>query len=192
MKVLLIASLVLMSLFVSVYPGRAEQPQPPTPEGLYQMGPEDLIQVLVWKNEALSKTVSVRPDGWISLPLVGDVKAAGLTPMQLKGLIVEKLKEFVADPNVTVIVEDIRSFKVFIVGEVAKPGAYVLKSDTSVMQALAMAGGFTQFASRAKITILRREDGKEVGIRFNYNEVASGSDVSKNLQLRPGDTIIVP
>src|SRR3990172_5932546 len=132
MKVLVVSLTILISIVVPFYPGEGQQPQPSGQEGLYQMGREELIQVLVWKNDALSKTVSVRPDGWISLPLVGDVKAAGLTPMQLKGLIVEKLKEFVADPNVTVIVEDIRSFKVFIVGEVAKPGAYVLKSDTSV------------------------------------------------------------
>lgn len=192
MKVLVVSLTILISIVVPLYPGEGQQPQPPSQEGLYQMGPEDLIQVLVWKNEALTKTVSVRPDGWISLPLVGDIKAAGLTPMQLKATIVEKMKEFVADPNVTVIVEDIRSFKVFIVGEVARPGAYNLKSETTLMQALAIAGGLTQFASRTKITILRKEGGKETGIKFNYNEVASGSDVSKNLQLRPGDTIIVP
>lgn len=192
MRVLIVSAFLLLSSFVVPYPLGAEQAQPSPPEGLYEMGPEDVLQVLVWKNEALSKTVMVRPDGWISLPLIGDVKAAGTTPMRLKGIIVEKLKEFVADPNVTVIVEDIRSFKVFIIGEVAKPGAYALKSSTSVVQALSMAGGFTQFASRARIVVLRNEGGKEVGIRFNYNEVASGSDLSKNLQLRPGDTIIVP
>lgn len=192
MKVLIVSLTILISIVVPLYPTGAQQPQPPSQEGIYQIGPEDLILVMVWKNEALTKTVSVRPDGWISLPLVGDIKAAGLTPMQLKATIVEKMKEFVADPNVTVIVEDIRSFKVFIVGEVARPGAYNLKSETTLMQALAIAGGLTQFASRTKITILRKEGGKETGIRFNYNEVASGSDVSKNLQLRPGDTIIVP
>ena len=192
MKVLIVSLTILISIVVPFYPGEGQQPQPPSQEGLYQLGPEDLIQVLVWKNEALTKTVSVRPDGWISLPLVGDIKAAGLTPMQLKATIVEKMKEFVADPNVTVIVEDIRTFKVFMVGEVVRSGAYAMKSNTTVMQALAMAGGLTQFASRTRIMILRRENGKEVGIRFNYNEVASGSDVSKNLQLRPGDTIIVP
>ena len=192
MKVLVVSLTILISIVVPFYPGEGQQPQPSGQEGLYQMGPEDLIQVLIWKNEALTKTVSVRPDGWISLPLVGDIKAAGLTPMQLKATIVEKMKEFVADPNVTVIVEDIRTFKVFMVGEVVRSGAYAMKSNTTVMQALAMAGGLTQFASRTRIMILRRENGKEVGIRFNYNEVASGSDVSKNLQLRPGDTIIVP
>src|SRR3989304_6318038 len=155
MKVLIVSLTILISIVVPLYPGQGQHPQPPSQEGLYQLGPEDLIQVLVWKNDALTKTVSVRPDGWISLPLVGDIKAVGLPPMQLKATIVEKMKEFVADPNVTVIVEDIRSFKVFIVGEVARSGAYTLKSETTLMQALAIAGGLTQFASRTKITILR-------------------------------------
>lgn len=162
------------------------------PQDMYQLGPEDLVTVMVWKNEALSRTVAIRPDGWISLPLIGDVKAAGVSPMQLKGAIVDKLKDFVAEPNVTVIVDDIRSFKIYIIGEVARPGVYPLKSATTIVQALAMAGGFTQFASRGRIMVLRREADKEGGLRFNYNDIASGTDLSKNLLLKPGDTIIVP
>ena len=182
----------LLILALGALPLWAQQPPKTQADEKYQLGPEDLITVLVWKNEALSRQVSVRPDGWISLPLIGDVKAAGLTAMQLKETVAERLKEFVADPNVTVLVDDIRNFKVFIIGEVNRPGAYQLKSDTTVIQALALAGGFTQFASRTKVMVLRKEGGKEERIRFNYNEVASGSDSAKNLLLKPGDTIIVP
>lgn len=163
--------------------------------GAYLIGPEDVLEVLVWKNDALSKVVTVRPDGKISLPLIGDVQAAGLSATQVKEEISEKLKPFYKEaPAVSVIVQQVNSYAVFIVGEVQRPGKYVVKSGTTFLQAVALAGGFTPFASSNKILLLRRgnEDHKELAINIRFKDIVSGKQLEGNILLKPSDTIIVP
>lgn len=171
-------------------PARAK----PAPAGVeeYRIGPEDVLAITVWKNDAMSRVLPVRPDGMISLPLVDDVMAAGLTPMELRNVLAQKLTEFVPSPAVTVVVNDVRSFKVSVIGEVMRPARYELKSRTSVLDVLALAGGFNQFAARTRIVVLRQEGDKKVRIPFNYNRVTSGSADEENLYLRPGDIVLVP
>jgi polysaccharide export outer membrane protein len=157
----------------------------------YRIGPEDVLSISVWKNEPMSRVVPVRPDGMISLPLLDDVMAAGLTPTELRNLLAQKLAEYVPSPAVTVIVNDVKSFKVSVIGEVVKPARYELKSRTSVLDVLALAGGFNQFAARTRVVVLRQEGDKRVRIPFNYNRVTNGSD-EENVYLKPGDIVLVP
>jgi polysaccharide export outer membrane protein len=158
----------------------------------YILGSEDIIEVLVWKNENLSKIVAIRPDGKISLPLVGDIHAAGLTTSQLRESIKEKLKDFKESPEVSVIVRDINSLVVYITGEVVHPGKLMLRSDTSLLQAIVMAGGFTQFASSNKIILLRRIGGIETRKVIRYKDIVSGKKPEDDVILLRGDTIVVP
>jgi polysaccharide export outer membrane protein len=158
----------------------------------YRIGPEDVLSISVWKNDPMSRVLPVRPDGMISLPLLDDVMAAGLTPTELRNLLAQKLAEYVPSPAVTVIVNDIRSFKVSVIGEVVRPARYELKSRTSVLDVLAMAGGFNQFAARTRVVILRQEGDKKVRIPFNYNKVTTGGSEEENVYLRPGDIVLVP
>ncbi len=158
----------------------------------YIIGPEDVLNIHVWKEEHLSRTVPVRIDGKISLPLVDEIQAAGLTPLQLKELLLRKLKEFVDIPNVTVVVMEAQSFKVYISGQVKNPGVYRLKSETSLLQIIIMAGGFTDWANQKKILIIRKEDGKEKRMTVNYKKIVKGDDSRSNIILKSGDTIIVP
>ena len=141
----------------------------------YRIGPEDVLSITVWKNDAMSRVLPVRPDGMISLPLVDDLMAAGLTPMELRNALAQRLSEFVPSPAVTVVVNDVRSFKVSVIGEVMRPARYELKSRTSVLDVLALAGGFNQFAARTRIVVLRQDGDNKVRIPFNYNRVTSGS-----------------
>lgn len=158
----------------------------------YSIGAEDELNISVWKEPDISRTVPVRPDGKISLPLLNDVQAAGLTPMQLGSQIAEKLKRFIAEPQVTVIVTRVNSQRVFIVGEVVRAGAYPLLPNMTVLQALSSAGGFTQFANLKKIHVLRMENGKQTSLPFNYKEVVGGQRPEQNVSLKAGDTIVVP
>ena len=160
-----------------------------TPDA-YRIGPEDMLQISVWKNEAMTRTVPVRPDGMISLPLLNDVQAAGLTPMELRDLLVKGLAEYMPSPEVSVILTDVRSFKVSVVGEVTRPARYELKSWTTVLDALALAGGFTQFATRSRIVILRPNGKAMTRIPFNYNKVTGGEQ--ENFYLQNGDIVLVP
>lgn len=161
----------------------------------YQIGPEDVLEISVWKNADLSKVVNVRPDGKISLPLIGDVQAAGLTPYQLRDAIMKRLKEYQEVAIVSVVVQSVNSYKVFILGEVRAPGVYQLKSRTTVLQAISLAGGFNQFASKNKIVLVRpNSDGsgdEKIHIRFD-DLVFSDDEDSKNPTLKSGDTIFVP
>src|SRR5262245_37823550 len=159
--------------------------------GDYRIGPEDVLEIGVWKNSGISRVVTVRPDGMVSLPLINDVKAAGLTPFQLRQEVARKLRDYVPSPSVSVIVSDVRSFKVSVLGEVVRQDRYELRSPTTILDVIAMAGGFNQFAAPARIVVLRRDaDGRE-RIPFNYNRVVSGitNDV---LYLQPGDIVFVP
>jgi polysaccharide export outer membrane protein len=157
----------------------------------YRIGPEDVLSISVWKNDAMSRVVPVRPDGMISLPLLDDVMAAGLTPTELRNLLAQRLTEYVPSPAVTVIVNDVKSFKVSVIGEVIRPARYELKSRTSVLDVLALAGGFNQFAARTRIVVLRQEGDRKIRIPFNYNRVTNGSD-EENVYLKPGDIVLVP
>jgi len=157
----------------------------------FRIGPEDTLQISVWKNEAMSKTIPVRPDGMISLPLLNEVKAAGLTPSELRQVIATRLAEYMPTPEVSVILTDVRSFKVSVIGEVRRPARYELKSWTTILDVLALAGGFTDFAARNRIVVLR-PNGKTIkSIQFNYNKVATGGE-QENFYLRPGDIVLVP
>ena len=158
----------------------------------YSLGPEDVLEISVWKDEALTKQVVVRPDGWLSFPLIGDVLAAGRTVEELRQEIKDRIKSFVPDAPVTVMVLQVGSRKVFVVGKVAQPGVYVMGAPMRVMQALAMAGGTTTFADTNDILIIRKDQDTQRTYTFNYSNVARGKDLEQNINLMPGDTIVVP
>jgi len=158
----------------------------------YIIGPEDVLYIHVWREDALSRTVPVRMDGKISLPLIDEIQAAGLTPFQLKENLIQKLKQFIDSPNVSVIVTETNSFKVFVTGQVRTPGVYRLRSETTVLQIIPMAGGFTDWANQKKILIIRKENGKEKRIIVNYKKIMKGDDPRSNIILKAGDTIIIP
>ena len=158
----------------------------------YVIGPEDVLYIHVWKEATLSRTVPVRIDGNISLPLIDDVRAAGLTPLQLKEVLTEKLKKFVDSPDVSVTVMEANSFKVYVSGEVKSPGIFRLRSETSLMHIIIMAGGFTEWADRTRILIIRKFDGKEKRTIVNYKKIMKGEDSRSNIVLKAGDIIVVP
>jgi polysaccharide biosynthesis/export protein len=157
----------------------------------YVIGADDMLLISVWKEPDLTTTLPVRPDGNISLPLLNDVAAAGFTPMQLAASITERLRKYVADPRVTVIVTQINSQKVYATGEVLHTGAIQLLPNMTVLQALANAG-FTQFANLKGIYVLRMENGTEAKIPVNYKKLIKGQNMNQNILLKPGDTIVVP
>jgi polysaccharide export outer membrane protein len=163
----------------------------------FLLGPEDVLEVIVWRNQDLSRQVVIRPDGMISMPLIGDVQANGLTANQLAARIAERLKEFKENPSVSVSVKEVNSYNIYVLGEVSKPGKYQLKSHTSVLQAIAMAGGFTSFASKNKLQVVRNSsngDGQphEVRIRLRYDDLLAGTGDPGNFILKSGDTVVVP
>jgi polysaccharide export outer membrane protein len=157
----------------------------------YVIGADDTLHIAVWKEPDLSATLPVRPDGKISLPLLNDVPAAGLTPMQLAASITEKLKKYIADPRVTVVVTAMNSRRIFVTGEVVHSGAIPLLPNMTLLQALSSAG-FTQFANVKGIYLLRTENGRQVKLPFNYKEVVKGNHPEQNIMLKPGDTVVVP
>jgi polysaccharide export outer membrane protein len=158
----------------------------------YIIGPEDQLSIVFWRDKDLSSDVVVRPDGKISLPLLNDVQAGGLTPEQLRHSVTEEAKRYVEDPTASVVVRQINSRRVFITGEVEKPGTYPLAGSTTVLQLLATAGGVREYAAKDKIVILRRENGREVAYKFNYKQVIQQKNPAQNIELKPGDTVVVP
>jgi polysaccharide biosynthesis/export protein len=158
----------------------------------YVIGADDVLTVIFWREKDVSGDVAVRPDGRISLPLLNDVEAAGLTPEQLRVRLTEAASTLLEEPTVTVVVKQINSRKVFITGQIAKPGTYPLGGPTNVVQLIAMAGGVLEYADDKNISIMRMEKGKQVSLRFNYDEVKKRKNLQQNIDLRPGDTIIVP
>lgn len=160
----------------------------------YIIGPEDVLDVSVWRNTDLSKTVIVRPDGKISLPLVGDVVAVGMTATQLADTISQKLKEYKENPQVSIVVKEVNSYSIYVLGEVARAGKYPLKSKTTLLQAITLSGGFTPSAARNKIVVFRfgEHGAKDVKIRASYDDIILRDDSSQNLVLAPGDTIVIP
>jgi polysaccharide export outer membrane protein len=158
----------------------------------YQIGPEDLLDISVWKNVELSRVVPVRPDGKVSLPLVNDIQAAGLTPTELRDQITTKLAEYIPAPEVSVMVREVHSRKVAVVGAVKMPGRYEMKSPMTVLEAIALAQGLTDFASRDRIVVLRDVNGKTTQIPFNYRKIGDDAASQQNFFLRPGDIVVVP
>jgi polysaccharide export outer membrane protein len=158
----------------------------------YSIAPEDVLTIDVWKEPEISRTVPVRRDGKISLPLLNDLQAAGLTPTQLGSEIVEKLRATIVHPQVTVIVAQMSSLRIYVLGQVTRAGAYPLVPDMTVMQALSIAGGFTPYANMKKINVMRKENGADKIFAVNYKEVVRGRKAEQNIHLRAGDTIVVP
>jgi polysaccharide export outer membrane protein len=158
----------------------------------YRIGIADVLAINVWKEPDISRTLPVRPDGFITLPLVGDVQANGRTPDELRNSLVVSLRKFIDDPQVTVIVVDVRSQRFNVLGEVEKPGTYSLTEGTGVLDAIALAGGLKEFAKKKKIYILRLEKGQRMRVPYNYKAVLSGRPSSHELLLQSGDTVVVP
>jgi polysaccharide export outer membrane protein len=181
-------------------PAATASPSPDLPKSApgvrpesYVIGAEDVINVFVWKEPDMSKTVPVRPDGMISLPLVGEVKAAGYTPVQLQDVLADSMKKYVSEPQVTVVVEKVASLNFNIVGEVNHPGYFPLTRRMTVLDAIALAGGFKDFAKTKKIYVLRTAaNGSQERLPFNYKQVIKGQNSQQNIELQPKDTIVVP
>jgi polysaccharide export outer membrane protein len=172
----------------------AETPavKPTVDDPNYVIGPEDEVTVTVWREPDISRTVPVRPDGKISLPLLNDVQASGLTPMQLTNEITSRLTKFISAPQVTVIVTKVTAQRIFVMGEVGRAGAYPLVPSMTALEALSIAGGLTPFAKQSKIYILRMENGKQLRLPLNYKDVLSGRRPEQNVFLKSVDTIVVP
>jgi polysaccharide biosynthesis/export protein len=162
------------------------------PDVEYKIGPQDVVRIDVWKEPDITRTIPVRPDGKISLPLLNDVQAAGLTAQQLSNSIRDGLTKYLNNPQVTVTVTEINSRRVYLTGEIARPGALPLLPNMTVLQAISSGGGFTQFAKRKNIYVLRNEGGRQVKHPFNYMEVVKGKNEEQNILLLPGDVIVVP
>ena len=181
-------------------PGRAGPPAPGAPQATgialpadYVIGADDVIGVLFWRDTAMSvDNVTVRPDGTISIPLINDIQAAGLTPDQFRDKVTEAASKLVVDPNVTIVVRTINSRKVFITGQVGQPGTYPINSSLNVLQLIALAGGLGEWADGDNIVIVRTEGGRQQRLRFNYKGVVRGTHYRQNINLKPGDTVIVP
>ena len=158
----------------------------------YQIGPEDVLEISVWKEDGLRKDVLVRPDGGISFPLVGEISAVGKTAGQLEAEITEKLNRFIPQPAVSVAVLKVTGNKIYVIGKVQRPGEYVAGRYIDVLQALSMAGGLTPFAAENKIKVLRKEDGKDTVLPFQYSKIRNGENLEQNVMLKGGDVVVVP
>jgi polysaccharide export outer membrane protein len=173
-----------------------DQPNAPSAkrvEDEYVIGPSDVLAINVWKDPELTRTVPVRPDGKISLPLIGELQVSGLTALSVQHMVVERLKEYVSNPEVTVIVQEVKSRTYIIMGKVVHPGSYELGKPTSVLEAIAIAGGFLEFAKTSKVYVIRRmNDGSTERLPFDYKRVVDGRSPEENVDLRSGDTIVVP
>jgi polysaccharide biosynthesis/export protein len=190
----------IVSVLVSSLPVAAQAP-PPAPAAAapgvsvpldYVIGPEDVLGVVFWRDTDMSGDVTVRPDGRITLPLIGDLQASGSRPDVLREQIQKAADKYLSDANVTVVVRQINSRKVFITGEVTTPGAYPLVGPRSVMQLIALAGGLTEYADSKAISVMRTENGQPKSFKFNYRDVSRGRNLEQNIMLQPGDTVVVP
>ena len=163
-----------------------------TPE--YFIGPEDVLNITVWRNADLSREVTVRPDGRISLPLIGDIIAVGRTPAQLSEDISAKLKEYKENPQVSIVIKEVNSYAIYVLGEVAKPGKYPLRSKTTLLQGVTIAGGFNKEAARNKIVVFRfaKDGAGQVKIKASYDDIVLRDGSNQNIELKPGDQIVVP
>ena len=160
----------------------------------YIIGPEDVLEITVWRNADLSKVVTVRPDGKVSLPLIGDVEAVGKSAGQLAELIATRLKEYMENPQVSIVVQQVNSYAIYVMGEITKPGKFPLKSKTTLLQAITLAGGFTSNAARNKLVVFRfgEKGQKDIKIKASYDDIILKDNSAQNIELKPGDTIVVP
>jgi polysaccharide export outer membrane protein len=176
----------------SAQPASATEAATKAHDDSFVIGNDDVLAINVWKEPDISRSIPVRSDGKISLPLAGEVQAAGLTPLRLEKDIASKLKNYISEPEVTVMVQQINSQKFNILGQVARPGSYVIANSLTVLDAIALAGGFRDFAKKKSIYVLRQGAGGDSRIPFNYKDVSQGKSMTQNIKLQPGDTIIVP
>lgn len=195
----ILSSVLVCNVGVPALGAQAGSPQPIPTQAVaaevpadYVIGPEDVLGIVFWREAELSGDVTVRPDGRITLPVIGEIAAAGMQPGALQKQIVVLAGKYVNDPNVQVIIRAIHSRRFFVTGRVADPGTFDLKGPMTVMQALAMAGGLTEYADAKNITILRKGDAQTPVLRFNYRDVSKGKKLEQNVILRPGDTVVVP
>jgi polysaccharide export outer membrane protein len=172
--------------------GGAAAATAPPDKGTYPLGPDDQIEISVWKEPDLTKQMAIRPDGKISYPLIGEVQAAGRTVKQLQAEIHKRLEKYVSDATVTVILLKPQGYKIYVTGKVNKPGEFVVGRPTDVMQAISLAGGLTPFAAPGSIIVLRKAGGKEEVYPFNYKDVSRGESLEQNRTLLPGDVVVVP
>jgi polysaccharide biosynthesis/export protein len=161
-------------------------------EPRYIIQPNDMLEVFVWQEPALTRKVLVRPDGFISIPLVQDIQAAGITPAELKVALEKKLKEYLPAPNVTIVVDAIQSYRVYVVGKVQKPGSITVEKPVTVLQALSLAGGFQDYAKDSEIVVIRTNEKESIVLEFNYRDVIHGKNPEQNILLRSGDVVAVP
>jgi polysaccharide biosynthesis/export protein len=199
-----LACILFSGLLFGQAAGPAEKPEAGGPEapakaadaqanGGYIIGPEDILAINVWKEPDISRSVPVRSDGAISLPLVGEVEAGGKTTVELEQEITAKLRTYISEPVVAVMVQEMRSKRFNVLGQVAKPGSYLLTSNTTVLDAIALAGGFRDFAKQKSIYVLRKNpDGSETRLPFNYKDAVKGKNVEQNVKLLPRDSVVVP
>jgi len=201
MAVLLVGAVLVSSVWAQDAPVSASVQSPATSadkpadkphDNSFVIGNDDVLAINVWKEPDISRSIPVRSDGKISLPLVGEVQAAGLTPLMLEKDIATKLKSYIAEPEVTVMVQQVNSQKFNILGQVSKPGTYVIANSPTVLDAIALAGGFRDFAKRKSIYVLRHGATGDTRLPFNYKDVSQGKNMAQNIKLQPGDTIIVP
>ncbi|RPJ87607.1 MAG: polysaccharide export protein [Acidobacteria bacterium] len=182
---------VCLSPFAAAQGESFEKATTPVPSS-YVVQPGDVLEVFVWKEPDISRKVLVRPDGYISFPLLQDLKAAGVTPQELKKAIEQRLGEYVSAPNVTVVVDTIRSYTIFVIGKVQKPGEYLREQPVSVLQALSLAGGFQDYADKGEIRIFRNFANNPLVLQFNYEDVIRGKKPGQNVVLQSGDVVAVP
>ena len=193
----ILATLKAVLVVALVFPGLAigadaiATPADPADPG-YQIGPEDILEISVWKEDGLKKEVLVRPDGGISFPLVGELSALGKTAGQLEAEIKQKLDRFIPQPAVSVAVLKVTGNKIYVIGKVQRPGEFVAGRYVDVLQALSMAGGLTPFAAENKIKVLRKEGGKDIVLPFQYSKVRNGEQLEQNVMLKSGDVVVVP
>jgi polysaccharide biosynthesis/export protein len=178
-------------------PSALPSASPTAPAGVaapadYVIGPDDVLEVVFWREKDMSAEVVVRPDGRITLPLINDVEASGLTPEELRLRVSDAAARYVENPTVAVVVKAIHSRRVFITGQVAKPGVYALTSPITVVQLITIAGGVLEYAKEKEIRVMRTENGRTVAYRFNYRDVSRGRNLRQNIELKPGDTVVVP
>ena len=200
----LLRNCVVCIVLCLAFPVLGQQPadKPPSGAGVdsdprdltrdFPIGPEDVLEISVWKEEGLKKEVLVRPDGGISFPLAGDMQAAGKTARQLQQEITQRLEKFMSDPVVSVAVMKVASNKIYVIGRVNKPGDYLAGRYVDVLQVLSMAGGLTPFAAENDIKVLRKENGKDIVFPFRYSQVKAGNNLDQNIVLKGGDVVVVP
>lgn len=187
-----VIALLFPALTIAQQKTLTDKPGDTRPEPLYVIQPNDLLEIFVWKEPDLTRKVLVRPDGRISFPLVQDLQAAGISPGELKTEIEKRLKEYLKSPNVTIIVEAIQSYRVYVVGKVQKPGVLSVEKPISVLQAVALAGGFQDYAKDTEMAVIRNYGKENIVFEFNYKDVIHGKKPEQNILLRSGDVVVVP